>query len=467
MKKLIYIFTILLTTIFFINPVKAVEEFRQPAETPVYDATFDNNSGALYANGTPVTITTNAAGNTVANWEGGSQVLTDTTTVFGGGVAGTNYDTSNITMEDGTVLDLVGGGVSTDENNPANVGKSNITVNGGTVTANVTGGGFLFSEVQNANITMNDGTARTVLGGGFAALTIDGVTYAAGTEEEPENSGNRTENTNIVINDGTVTDTVFGGGQGYSYVGNANTIINGGDLSTVYVTAGGSNGYTRNANVNITGGDIGVYQTVNRGEMETANVSVTGGTIDRFYVGGETEDPQVTGTINKIDTELLSGNIGTLNPGTNGAQPITIDDTNFTVVKSDTINVEQDNIPSGEQELTYDLQTTPETLQLTKGENAQIQANVTTNLPEYQERLENQVVWTSSDENVATVTQDGVVTANNPGNATITATLLDKQDTTDVDVQDNTAIFLLLWILLPLAVVLILAIILDLIGIDE
>lgn len=43
----------------------------------------------------------------------------------------------------------------------------------------------------------------------------------------------------------------------------------------------------------ISGGNIAVFQSVNRGTVEKANVKVDGGNIDKFYVGGETEDSTV------------------------------------------------------------------------------------------------------------------------------------------------------------------------------
>ena len=65
----------------------------------------------------------------------------------------------------------------------------------------------------------------------------------------------------------------------------------------------------------ISGGNIAVFQSVNRGTVEKANVKVDGGNIDKFYVGGETEDSTVTGTINNVETNLIVGNINTLNVG--------------------------------------------------------------------------------------------------------------------------------------------------------
>ena len=61
----------------------------------------------------------------------------------------------------------------------------------------------------------------------------------------------------------------------------------------------------------ISGGNIAVFQSVNRGTVEKAD----GGNIDKLYVGGETEDSTVTGTINNVETNLIVGNINTLNVG--------------------------------------------------------------------------------------------------------------------------------------------------------
>ena len=70
----------------------------------------------------------------------------------------------------------------------------------------------------------------------------------------------------------------------------------------------------------ISGGNIAVFQSVNRGTVEKANVKVDGGNIDKFYVGGEAEDSTVTGTINNVETNLIVGNINTLNVGTSNSQ---------------------------------------------------------------------------------------------------------------------------------------------------
>ena len=328
------------------------------AETaPVYDATYNNNAGAFYANGAPITINTDSSNNTVVYWDGGSQVVPSTVTIFGGGTNGTSYESSNITMENGTVSLIYGGGISLNENEPSIVKNANVTVNNGTILTTLMGGGIIYTNVENTNITINGGTVAAVVGGGAASAKISGVSYSAGKEGDLINSKNRTTNTNVVINNGIIDmvpsnyGLVFGGGQGLSYVENANLIINGGDLSKAYVTAGGSNGYTENGKIEITNGSINVLQTTNRGIVNTATVKVTGGNIINAYVGGET-DPSVTGVINKAEFDVLGGKVTNLNTGTSGGTPIEVEKDKFKVVYIENA-VENNNVGPMAVSITY------------------------------------------------------------------------------------------------------------------
>ena len=202
---------------------------------------------------------------------------------------------------------------------------------------------------------MNGGTALSVQGGGMASGKIDGINYSVGNKDDAINSPNRTDIANIVISGGKITYGLFGGGQGYSYTGTVNLTISDGDLNGSYVTAGGSNGYTESANVKLTGGKIGVYQTVNRGSLNNATIKVAGSSIDKFYVGGETEDKSVTGIINNINTYLISGSIENLDSGTSNGTPITIDDETYKVTATNSIKITNDNLGSSKSAIDYDL----------------------------------------------------------------------------------------------------------------
>ncbi len=409
------------------------------ATTPVYDASFNNNAGALYANGTSVIINENANGETVVSWDGGSQIVPETVSVFGGGQEGTNYTSSSITMNSGIVTALYGGGVSLDENQIASVGISNIIVNGGTVLSSVNGGGLLFTTVDTSNVVIQDGRVAGVEGGGIASANVNGVTYSAGTQDDSINSFNRVNTANVTINGGTIDSTpsnyglVYGGGQGYSYTGTANLIINSGDMSNAYVTSGGSNGYTGNAITRINGGDINIFQTVNRGTMESADVTVTGGTIENAYVGGET-DPTVTGTIDTVDFKVLGGNIQNFAPGTSSGDTINVDDENYKTVTTPG-TVVNNNIGSGDVSVTFSLEIVEQDITVPVGDTTQLTARVVTTPTGFENLYEGiPVTWTSSNTAVATVDANGFVTGVSEGTATITATLLNQTATTQVDV---------------------------------
>lgn len=446
MKKLITI-SILLIGIFFV----ALTSYC--AETPVYDASFNNNDGAFYANGAEITISENSNGETVITWAGGSQVVPETVYVFGGGNGESSYESSNITMNGGIVSFLVGGGISLEEGKSAVVNNAKITVNNGTVLEGVIGGGFLYSTVDNTEITINDGTVAAVGGGGLAFAVIDGKSYSSGTEEDPQNSGDRTNNVNIVINGGTINSPslnyglVYGGGQGYSYVGTTKVVINGGDLTKSYLTAGGSNGYTGNATLEINGGKINIVQSVNRGTVNSANITVNGGTITKFYVGGETEDSSVTGTINQVKVELLGGNIETLEPGKSNSEKIEINNNEYSVIKTDSININNDNISSGEVTITYTFTLEPTSLTLQAGDSAKLQATITTTPNGYEYLYEDSIIWNSANDNIATVSQDGTVTGESVGSTVITASLLDKEQSVNVTVESNSTFYIIAIIL--------------------
>ena len=445
MKKL-FCFLALIATFGLINiPSYA-------AESPSYDSTYNNNQGAFFANGTPIIIS-EVDGNTIITWDGGSHIVPNTVSVFGGGNGG-NYDSSQITMESGTVQNLVAGGLGYTADKSSTVTTANVIINGGTISNAVAGGGYFNAKVNESNIQMNGGTALTVQGGGMASGKIDGVNYSVGTKEDSENSPNRTEIANVTISGGKVTYGVFGGGQGYSYTGTVNLTISDGDMSNSYVTAGGSNGYTGTANVKLTGGNIGVYQTVNRGTLDSATVRVTGSTIGKFYVGGETEDKSVTGVINKINTLLVSGSIESLDTGTSNGSPITIDNKTYNVAATDSFKITNDNIGDSKKTISYDFTVSPKTVKLFVNQNMKISTVVTTEPSGYEDVFTDLFYYSVDDEAIATVSEDGIITGVSEGNTSVTVKNGDKTQIVDVTVTDVQPMIIFLSVLVVFVAIL-------------
>ncbi len=450
MKKFIYLIGISFVFCILLNlPIISFA-----ADTPYYDSTYNNNNGALYANGTPITIEKDGE-NTVVKWLEGSKIITNTVTIFGGGTKGKTYSSSNITMEDGEVYSIVGGGVSTDKNNSSNVENVTITINGGEVTGNVVGGGYIYSQVENSKITINNGSIVGITGGGFASLMIDNQMYYAGTVDNPKESGNRVNNVDITINNITMpperfpSGVVYAGGQSYAYVGETSLTINGGSLSKAYVTAGGLDGYTKNATVTITNGLIDVYQSIKKGTLESVNLKVTGGTLKSLYVGAETGDSTASGTINSAKVELLGGTIEFLAPGKSNSKPLEIDKEKYMVLLADMATILKNTIPeSGQTHLTYDLLVFPNELDILKSNSEKINTSITTKPAGYEYLFtDNKITWESNNTNIATVSDEGIVTGINIGTTEIKASFLDKTETVTVRIISSPRVIALVIIL--------------------
>lgn len=343
MKRILLSFFILVFAIALCILPNTNNVYAATATTPTYNESFNKGIGAFYANGTPVTIYDNA-GTTTVYWVGGKQEIKNTALIFGGGVEGTSYDTASIIMEGGTVGSIYAGGYSIQPENPAIVNKSEIVVNGGTVTNSVISGGLLYSQVDNAVVTINGGEATFVTGGGIASYSVDGTPYNTGTEADPQASGTIVRNSDITINNGTLSD-VYGGGQGYSNTEAVTVNVKGGTMD--YLTAGGSNGYTGSANINIDGGSVNVYQSANRGTVNNVNLKMTNGTVTDMYVGGENAY-DVTGVLNNIKAELLGGSITNLNPGLSGGVPLNVDGKVYFVEYNKGV-IQNNNVPNSQE----------------------------------------------------------------------------------------------------------------------
>ena len=78
MKKLIILF-LLIFTFGLLNISQT-----HASSLPIYDETYNNNQGAIYANGIPI-IVSEEDGKTLVSWNGGSLTVPISVTIFGGG----------------------------------------------------------------------------------------------------------------------------------------------------------------------------------------------------------------------------------------------------------------------------------------------------------------------------------------------------------------------------------------------
>lgn len=289
----------------------------------------------VYLNGTPATIkeeggVTYIFAKDSKGVECKYEVKASTTVI--GGAKGASVPSSKIVMESGTVKNIYGGGWGSTTVN-ADVDDVDILVKGGKVTYCLAGGGRLKSVCNTVTIKVEDGIVASIQGGGFASAGADG---SVGTKENPQDSPCIVRNVDINIDKVTMPDAdscLFGGGQGYSYVGEVNMVINNADIPKGYLVAGGSNGRTDNATVVVNGGNYNIVQSINRGSMLSSNTVLNGGKFAKVYAGGE--DPEslagdiVNGFIGgegAITLDIAGGTVKELLAGSNGGDAITADD---------------------------------------------------------------------------------------------------------------------------------------------
>lgn len=286
-KKLLFITGLFAVALFAPNAYAKAD--------PVYYENFANNKEIFLANGTPITIeaTEEEGYDAVIKWDGGQQLVTKEVGVFGGYHNDTTekVDTS-ITMNGGTVRNIIGGGLHASE-----VGTAEITLNGGTVTVAIYGGGY-------------DGY---VWGGEHC--TCSNKTNTAETVKE---STVRVDNVVIEVNGGSVT-YVMGGGGGYNYVGSTSVTINALETPANYVVAAGTNGYTGSADLTVNGGEIETVKGAMRGTTEDVEILITDGTVENVYAAAPSGSDSENATVNKTAVMITGGDITSVSTGTSGA----------------------------------------------------------------------------------------------------------------------------------------------------
>ena len=139
--------------------------------------------------------------------------------------------------------------------------------------------------------------------------------------------------------------------------------------------------------------------------LNNATIKVAGSSIDKFYVGGETEDKSVTGIINNINTHLISGSIENLDSGTSNGTPLTIDDENYKVTATNSIKITNDNLGSSKSAIDYDFSVPTKNIKLFVNQNMKIEAIVTTNPAGYEEVFNDLFSYSVDDDSVPQIQQ--------------------------------------------------------------
>ncbi len=260
-----------------------------------------NRHGTIYGNIDVAVTGGTITGNVYGGGKGGAEPATPDDPATDG-----TFTTNGVTVTIGdastgpTINGSVYGGSAFGSVNATNRGNVSVTVNKGTITNSVFGGGQGESTHTpivngNINVTVNGGTVGKVFGG-------------------HDQAGSHTKQNEVHLNGGTITD-VFGGGN-KSSVTTTHVYLSGATTTNVY---GGSNtsGSVTTANVNISSGSATtVYGGNNEGgTCGTTNVEVTGGSIGTIYGGGNL----VSTTTTNIDVYNHTGTITAIYGGGNNA----------------------------------------------------------------------------------------------------------------------------------------------------
>ena len=231
------------------------------------------------------TATGTASGNTSVTVNNGSI----TGSVFGGGEgdnSNTPYVRGNVTVNvnGGNISNVYGGN---DQKGTPN-GTIEVRINGGSV-GNTFGGGNL-APINTSTVYLTGGSSTNIYGGGNeATASTTSVQLQGGTATNVFGGGNKagiTTSTTVNLSESTVTGAIYGGSNESGNVTISNITTTSGSVGTIY---GGNNlgGNTGTSNVTIGGGTItDVYGGGNEAETGVTRVYLNGSSPTNVYGGG-------------------------------------------------------------------------------------------------------------------------------------------------------------------------------------
>lgn len=319
-KKMLFVIATIAAFALFVPSVMA-------ATAPKLEENFaGSGSKIFFANGNAITIEALTEGEgALIKWEGGELEVTADTTIIGGMHNDDTLVDTSITMNGGTVKHIFAGGL-----HKSNVGVSYVVLNGGTVTGSIMGGGYAgyvndsdFStstyapsdiendsivRVEEANIEINGGTIGADVfggGGGYSYTGTASITIAETFTGEigyvsAGGSNGYTGTASVEINGGTidVLQAVNRGGMEESTL-----VVNGGEIENAYVSSEGDG-------TNTTGVEGTALLYVNGGSVE--NVAV--GAVPTSPSNNNTTEVEVVykdGTVTNVDDDIDEENIVT------------------------------------------------------------------------------------------------------------------------------------------------------------
>lgn len=276
-------------------------------------------SSYVVCEGNPVLVTLDKEGKTVViNTSTNKTIeLTSRSVIIGGSIDGSKIDKTSVTLKglktNAIVYKVIGGSVYMGEGF-AEVGEVNVTVDGG-VGSGVTGSyGAIHTDVVNMNLS-NAIFAWVGAGEGYAGVNTPPVSLASRAWLKKANW--KIVNCNIPL-------LYFSQNCEYYYVESNEATVIGGNYD--YMISGGSNHATGSSVVTVEDAKIGIYQSTNRGVVDSADIKFTNCEVENLFVGGDPTDSTVTGTTNNIKIDICKGGKYNIGIGTEAGQKLTAED---------------------------------------------------------------------------------------------------------------------------------------------
>ena len=299
-----------------VDSFSPIAVFTTRLDTYVLDKLFNINAPAYIANGVPIVVSVNDEGKTiVTDTYGKVTEITDKTIVVGGSLDH-NLDSISVAVLPGSKFNGLKAGSCYDGKNetPLTVNKIKVVIDG--VDNNKFGvtGSYGAVRTNEVDITVKNSNID---------FTGAGESICNKNDANKADANNCSMASKAWIKKSTVTidnsyvDCAYGAGNcGYMYSNDATLIFKNGS-GAQWAICGGSNGATGTGRIIAEDSTIKYYQSTNRGPVKYAEEKAKNCNVEYFFVAGDSTDSTVTGTVDKVKTDIEGGTInfypGTLN----------------------------------------------------------------------------------------------------------------------------------------------------------
>lgn len=298
-----------------------VDSFSPIAVFEIKRDTFLDDQGKFFtrptfiANGIAIKVYKNEEGKVcVEDGNGKITEITEETTILGGGVDGSDLDSTSISIDNVNVDSVYVGSFCHTEERVATVKKASLKMYNVTMNRGISGSGC-YTRIEDLDVAINKVKAYHIGAGECYNQTTKKDANQAFLPDLGLGANCWVKNSRFVIEDSDIYVAYASGNNGYLYVDHSEVVAK--NTKFGYFIAGGSNGGTNECEVELENCTADVFQTTNRGFVRAADADLKDCTIKVCAVCGDPTDESVTGTVDSVKMDLTGGKVS-LYAGTNG-----------------------------------------------------------------------------------------------------------------------------------------------------